>query len=94
MQESQPFPGMGALTQQCAVGALSAVVGASFGGGFFFARREHGWKEKTYSLVVSSGPVFFGFLAIFGNFEAREKSFEFSHVSCQKKNKKKTVFYN
>ena len=40
---------------------------------------------------MSSGLVFSGFLAIFGNFEARENSFEFSHESGQKKSQKKLV---
>ena len=34
---------------------------------------------------------FFFFLAIFGNFEAREIYFEFSHESGQKKSQKKSV---
>ena len=40
--------------------------------------------------IVSSGPVFSSFfLAIFGNFEARGKSFEFSHEDGQKEIAKK-----
>ena len=41
---------------------------------------------------MSSGPIFSGFLAIFGNFEAREKPFEFSHESGQKEIEKKRFF--
>ena len=48
-------------------------------------------SKQHSSHIVSSGPVFSGFLAIFGKFEVREKSFEFSHESGQKKSQKKSV---